>query len=61
MKTLYSDLYDYDLYPQLKKNKITHIDSEGSGDVGVLQSLKISNTIPGSKYILIKESGHFPF
>ncbi len=61
MKTLYSDLYDYDLYPQLKKIKLPTLILEGSGDVGVPQSLKISNTIPGSKYILIKESGHFPF
>jgi pimeloyl-ACP methyl ester carboxylesterase len=61
LKYLFKDLSDYDIYPSLKKIITPTLIIEGDQDVGRGASEIIRTQIPGCKYDLIKEAGHFTF
>lgn len=61
LKYLYRDLYDYDLYPALKKISAPTLIIEGDQDAGLGATEKIRVQLPAAQYELIREAGHFPF
>ena len=59
---LFKDLYAYDLHPQLAGLTVPTLIVQGDYDALPLEAAqKLANSIKGSKLVVIKDCGHFPF
>ncbi|MCG8607380.1 alpha/beta fold hydrolase [bacterium] len=62
LRYLFKDLASYDLHSDLAKIKCPTLIVHGDSDAIAIEALdKIRENISGSKFILLKNCGHFPF